>query len=98
MTGRGSSSSNRSAPPPTPPVWPLHWDDTTREVDVSTLALGRLSMILPGSGRASRGVRGDEPAPGTGWWASAGGRSAPASRTDAVAVARPRRRPAATTR
>ena len=42
----------------------LHWDDTTREVDVSALGPGRLSMILPGLGGASRGVRGDESAPG----------------------------------
>ncbi len=42
----------------------LRWDDTTREVDVSALGPGRLSMILPGSGRVSRGVRGDEPVPG----------------------------------
>ena len=42
----------------------LHWDDATREVDVSALGPGRLSMILPGSGRASRAVRGDESAPG----------------------------------
>ncbi len=39
----------------------LRGNDTTREVDVSALDPGRLSMIL--SGRASRGVRGDEPAP-----------------------------------
>ena len=42
----------------------LRWDDTTREVDVSSPAPGRLSLILPGSGRASRAVRGDELAPG----------------------------------
>ena len=42
----------------------LRWDDTTREVDVSALGPGRLSMILPAPGRASRAVRGDEPAPG----------------------------------
>ncbi len=51
----------------------LRWDETTREVDVSALGAGRLSMILPGSGRASRGVRGDEPAPGD-WVVGLGGR------------------------
>ena len=44
--------------------WALHWDDTTREVDVASVGPGRLSMILPAPGRASRAVRGDEPAPG----------------------------------
>ena len=42
----------------------LRWDGTTREVDVSALGGGRLSMILPESGGASRAVRGDELAPG----------------------------------
>ena len=42
----------------------LHWDDTTREVDASVLGPGRLSMILPAPGRASRAVRGDQSAPG----------------------------------
>ena len=51
----------------------LRWDDTTREVDVSALGRGRLSMILPASGRASRAVRGDEAAPGE-WAVGIGGR------------------------
>ena len=68
----------------------LRWDDTTREVDVSVLGPGRLSMILPGSGRASRGVRGDEPAPGD-WVVGIGGRQVRARVSDG----RPRRRAAA---
>ena len=68
----------------------LRWDDTTREVDVSALGPGRLSMILPGSGRASRGVRGDEPAPGD-WVVGIGGRQVRARVSDG----RPRRRAAA---
>ena len=59
----------------------LRWDDTTREVDVSALGPGRLSMILPGSGRASRGVRGDEPAPGD-WVVGIGGRQVRARVSD----------------
>jgi biotin carboxyl carrier protein len=68
----------------------LRWDDTTREVDVSALGPGRLSMILPGSGRASRGVRGDEPAPGD-WVVAIGGRQVRARVSDG----RRRRRTAA---
>ncbi len=68
----------------------LRWDDTTREVDVSALGPGRLSMILPGSGRASRGVRGDEPAPGD-WVVGIGGRQVRARVSDG----RRRRRAAA---
>lgn len=68
----------------------LRWDDTTREVDVSALGPGRLSMILPGSGRASRGVRGDEPAPGD-WVVGLGGRQVRARVSDG----RRRRRAAA---
>ena len=59
----------------------LRWDETTREVDVSALGPGRLSMILPGSGRASRGVRGDEPAPGD-WVVGLGGRQVRARVSD----------------
>ena len=59
----------------------LHWDDTTREVDVSALGPGRLSMILPESGRASRAVRGDEPAPGE-WVVGLGGRQVRARVSD----------------
>ena len=68
----------------------LHWDDTTREVDVSALGPGRLSMILPGSGGASRAVRGDEPAPGD-WVVGLGGRQVRARVSDG----RRRRRAAA---
>ena len=68
----------------------LRWDETTREVDVSALGPGRLSMILPGSGRASRGVRGDEPAPGD-WVLGIGGRQVRARVSDG----RRRRRAAA---
>ena len=68
----------------------LRWDDTTREVDVSALGPGRLSMILPGSGRASLGVRGDEPAPGD-WVVGIGGRQVRARVSDG----RRRRRAAA---
>ena len=68
----------------------LRWDDTTREVDVSALGPGRISMILPGSGRASRGVRGDEPAPGD-WVVGIGGRQVRARVSDG----RRRRRAAA---
>ena len=59
----------------------LRWDDATREVDVSALGSGRLSMILPGSGRSSRGVRGDEPAPGD-WVVGIGGRQVRARVSD----------------
>ncbi len=59
----------------------LHWDDTTREVDVSTLGPGRLSMILPESGGASRAARGDEPAPGE-WVVGIGGRQVRARVSD----------------
>lgn len=68
----------------------LHWDDTTREVDVSALGPGRLSMILTGSGGASRAVRGDEPAPGD-WVVGLGGRQVRARVSDG----RRRRRAAA---
>ena len=68
----------------------LRWDETTREVDVSALGPGRLSMILPGTGRASRGVRGDEPAPGD-WVVGIGGRQVRARVSDG----RRRRRAAA---
>ena len=68
----------------------LHWDDTTREVDVSAHGPGRLSMILPGSGGASRAVRGDEPAPGD-WVVGLGGRQVRARVSDG----RRRRRAAA---
>ncbi len=61
----------------------LRWDETTREVDVSALGPGRLSMILPGSGRASRGVRGDEPAPGD-WVVGLGGRQVRARVSDGL--------------
>ena len=68
----------------------LQWDDTTRVVDVSALGPGRLSMILPGSGGASRAVRGDEPAPGD-WVVGLGGRQVRARVSDG----RRRRRAAA---
>ncbi len=68
----------------------LHWDDTTREVDVSALGSGRLSMILPASGRASREVRGDEIAPGE-WVVGIAGRQVRARVSDG----RRRRRAAA---
>ena len=68
----------------------LRWDDTTREVDVSALGPGRLSMILPESGRASRGVRGDELVPGD-WVLGIGGRQVRARVSDG----RRRRRAAA---
>lgn len=68
----------------------LHWDDTTREVDVSALGPGRLSMILPESGGASRAVRGDETAPGD-WVVGIGGRQVRARVSDG----RRRRRAAA---
>ena len=59
----------------------LRWDDGTREVDVSAVGPRRLSMILPGSGRASRAVRGDEPAPGD-WVVGIGGRQVRARVSD----------------
>jgi biotin carboxyl carrier protein len=68
----------------------VHWDGTTHEVDVSAVGPGRLSMILPASGRASREVRGDEPAPGD-WVVGIGGRQVRARVSDG----RRRRRAAA---
>ncbi len=68
----------------------LHWDDATREVDVSAVGPGRLSMILRGPGGASRAVRGDETAPGE-WVVGIGGRQVRARVTDG----RRRRRAAA---
>ena len=68
----------------------LRWGDGTREVDVSAVGPGRLSMILPGSGWASRAVRGDEPAPGD-WVVGLGGRQVRARVSDG----RRRRRAAA---
>ena len=61
--------------------WALRWDDTTREVDVSALGPGRLSMILAGPGRQSRAVRGDQPATGD-WVLGIGGRQVRARVSD----------------
>ena len=59
----------------------VHWDDTTREVNVSALGPGRLSLIVPASGGASRAVRGDEFAPGD-WVVGIAGRQVRARVSD----------------